>query len=86
MTHDELGRLNESVSALMVQRDAAHRARDKAETSNRVLMAHQKDIRDWVRDSIASWEAALETDDPYAAAHAIHLRAIELLGDVESFL
>lgn len=74
------------ISALTVQRDSAHRARDKAETQNRALLAHQKDIRDWVRDAIAQWEAALESGNPYAAAHRIHLRAIELLGEAENFL
>lgn len=83
---NEMAELHATVSALKVQRDSAHHARDKAETQNRALLAHQKDIRDWVRDAIAQWEAALETNDPYAAAHAIHLRAIELLGEAESFL
>jgi hypothetical protein len=70
---------------LTVQRDSAHRQMARLDTQNRLLLQHQADIRDWLRDAIAQWEAVADaqTWDRDAVGHRIHKRAIELLGEAE---
>ena len=79
--------LEDMVSALKVQRDSALKQKEKVETANWVLLRHQAEIRQWLADAIAKWEAALNNDDdPYPTAHQIHQQAIKLLREAESHL
>ena len=70
----------QSVSALTVQRDSAHRELLKLRTENRVLKRHQADVRAWLADAIEQYEA-----DP-GTADQIKARATELLREAETLL
>jgi hypothetical protein len=80
--HDDM------VSALTVQRDSAHRQRVRTETNNRVLLRHQAEVREWLAEAIAQWEAydGAPHADRVAVGHRIHQRALELLREAESYL
>lgn len=79
----QMERLRHNNSALTVQRDSALAQARRMETANRALLAHQGEIRVWLADAIAKWEA---TDDHAQTAYEIHQHAIELLRQAESYL
>lgn len=80
---DVLATLRAANSALRIQRDSALRQAMRSETNNKALLAHQAEIRAWLTDAIARWEA---TDDHAQTAYEIHQHAVELLRQAESYL
>ena len=78
MTEEPPPRLTANEWAMRVQRDSAHQQLARLDAENRWLRKHQEEIRVFLADAIAQWEAART---PEAAAD-IHQRASELLREV----
>lgn len=78
--------LKDTVSALKVQRDSAHRQLLRVETENRLLRAHQEHIRTWLAEAIEEFEATRGTSRAWEVADRIHQTATAKLADTQGFL
>lgn len=75
----------DAASAMKVQRDDHLKRAQKLEVQNRLLMRHQRDMRDWLTDAVQQWESARDTDAAPTVADKIHRRAVEVLAEADRY-